>query len=187
MRNLLLLSSLAFGSVVATAQDTTGTAPTEAPPAVSATAQAPADTAAAEVASPSHLAAAAELLDAMQIQRTIDATIDGMLAAQLSQMPQMPAEMEGVMREFFTKYMSYDTLRDDYVGIYASVYTEKELKKLRKFYQSSIGQKMVEAAPEITTRGMTLGQEAVAEHLPELQEKIMALMQESQPGGSGHD
>ncbi len=111
------------------------------------------------------------------MQTTLDAAIDAQLEAQISQMPQL-AQVEGVMRDFFMKYMSYAAMRDDYVELYASVYTEKELKELMKFYGTPLGKKMVATMPELTAKSTKLGQQVVAEHMAELQQAIMAKMQE---------
>ncbi len=125
----------------------------------------------------SHKKAAVELLDAMNMQATLDAVIDAQLEVQLSQMPQL-AQVEGVMRDFFTKYMSYEAMRDDYVDLYVSAYTEKELRQLKKFYGTTLGKKVIATTPELTAAGTKLGQQVVADHMMELQEAIMAKMQE---------
>ncbi len=110
------------------------------------------------------------------MQATLDAVIDAQLKGQMAQMPQLSA-VEGVMRDFFNKYMSYEAMRDDYVELYASVYTEKELKDLIKFYRTPLGKKVVATTPELTAKGTELGQRIVAEHMTELQTAIMAKMQ----------
>ena len=129
----------------------------------------------------SHLAAAAELLGVMDMEASLEKSIDAMLEAQLSQMPQMGA-VEGVMRDFFTKYMSFEVLADDYALLYADAYTEEELRGLIAFYRTPLGQRVVETTPELTAAGMALGQRATAEHMPELQRAIMAEM-----AGGGND
>lgn len=125
--------------------------------------------------SASRLAAAAEVLDVMNMQETLDKSIDVTLAAQMAQMPQMAA-VEDIMREFFSEHMSYEALRDDYVRLYAETYSEKDLKALKEFYGTPLGQKVVASTPELTAAGMEIGQRATAEHMPELQQKIMAKM-----------
>lgn len=125
--------------------------------------------------SESHLAAAAEVLDAMNMQETLDKSIDATLAAQMAQMPQMAA-VEDIMREFFREHMSYEALRDDYVRLYAETYSEKDLRALKKFYGTPLGKKVVASTPDLTAAGMEIGQRATAEHMPELQQKIMAKM-----------
>lgn len=131
--------------------------------------------------SASHLQAAERLLDNMNMQETLDKTIDATLAAQLSQMPQMK-NLEGVMRDFFTKYMNYDALKSDYAALYTKHYTEKELVDLLAFYQTPLGKKLVETMPDITAESSLLGQKLVQEHMPELQEAIMKEMAKGADG-----
>lgn len=125
----------------------------------------------------SHIKAAARLLDNMNMQETLDKTIDATLEVQMNQMPQM-RNVEGVMRDFFTKYMSYDALKEDLTKLYARHYTEKELKKLGAFYRSRLGKKVSATTPTLTAESMLMGQELVKEHMNELQEAIMAKMAE---------
>lgn len=131
--------------------------------------------------SASHLQAAERLLDNMNMQETLDKTIDATLAAQLSQMPQMK-NLEGVMRDFFTKYMNYDALKSDYAALYTKHYTEQELVDLLAFYQTPLGKKLVETMPDITAESSLLGQKLVQEHMPELQEAIMKEMAKGADG-----
>lgn len=133
------------------------------------------------VPSASHLQAAERLLDNMNMQETLDKTIDATLDAQLSQMPQMK-NLEGVMRDFFTKYMNYDALKNDYAALYTKHYTEKELVDLLAFYQTPLGKKLVETMPDITAESSLLGQKLVQEHMPELQEAIMKEMAKGADG-----
>lgn len=47
------------------------------------------------------------------------------------------------------------------------------------FYRTPLGQKMVTRLPLLLQKGAALGQKAVQEHLPELQEEIAKKMKES--------
>jgi len=125
----------------------------------------------------SHIKAAERLLDNMNMQETLDKSIEATLAAQIAQMPQMK-NVEGVMREFFAKYMNYSLLKGEYVNMYTKYYTEKELKKLSKFYQTKLGKKVIETLPELTTESVMLGQSVVQKHMDELQEAIMKKLSE---------
>ena len=126
-----------------------------------------------------HLTAAVRLLDDMNMQKTLDKTIDAALEVQLNQMPEMKS-LEGVMRDFFNKYMSYEAMKEDLANLYAKYYTEKELKQLGKFYRSEVGKKVAAVTPELTAESMTLGQNVVQENMAELQEAIMKKMAEDE-------
>ena len=126
---------------------------------------------------PSHLAAAAELLEVSRAKETTEESMAVMIDAQLAQAPQL-AQFEDVMREFFAKYMSWEALRDDMARLQASAYTEEELRELVAWYQTPLGQKVAAVTPQLTAQGAAIGQRVAAEHMPELQGAIMDRAQE---------
>jgi hypothetical protein len=132
--------------------------------------------AAAQEITPAHRAAATEMLLAMNIQDNIDASVETMLQLQTEQNPAM-AQFSDILRDFMKKYMTWDTLKDQYADIYARAFTEAELRELTAFYRSPIGKKMASALPQLMSEGAQLGQKAVMDHMPELQQAIMARMQ----------
>lgn len=141
--------------------------------------------AAAQEHTPSHVAAAVELLQLMNVQASVDASIDAMLRLQMEQNPAL-APFEQTMRDFFAKYMSWSALRDQYVDLYADAYTESELKEMAAFYRSPVGQKVARTTPELLTRSAKMGEETVQAHMSELQQMIMDRVQQLQQerGGS---
>ncbi|HEU0054942.1 MAG TPA: DUF2059 domain-containing protein [Longimicrobium sp.] len=139
--------------------------------------------AAAQEITPAHRAAALEMLDAMQIQQNIDSSIETMLRLQTEANPQL-AQFGGVMRDFLRKYMTWESLKDEYALIYARAFSEPELRELTAFYRSPIGRKMATSLPQLMNEGAELGQRRVMEHMPELQQAIMARLQQQGGGGS---
>ena len=131
--------------------------------------------------SASHRAAAERLLEVMDTEQTLAKSLDASLSQQLEMMPPIEG-VEEVMRDFFEKYMSFAELKDDYVQMYGEVYSEEELGKLIEFYQTPLGQRVASTVPELTARGMALGQSKVMAHMPELQAKLGELMSEGQEG-----
>jgi hypothetical protein len=136
-----------------------------------------AQAAAASAPSPARRAAALEMVDAANMGGLMDQSINTMLQAQIQQNPQL-APLEDVMRAFFAKYMSWQVLREQYADLYATSFTEQELKQLTAFYRSPVGQKLGRVSPDLMTRASALGQQAVQAHLPELQQAIMERMQQ---------
>lgn len=128
-----------------------------------------------------HRKAAEALLAATNSEQNLNLTIDRMLAGQIEQNPGMKA-VEPEMRAYLTKYMSWASLKEEMVQLYAGAFTEKELKELTKFYQTPIGRKTIEKLPHLTTAGMELGQRRMQEHLPELQQAIAEKMKTQSPG-----
>lgn len=148
-----------------------------------ALAAATAGTAAAQTTpSPSHRAAALEMVEAANMEATLRESLDTMLKLQMEQNAEL-RPFENVMRAFFGRYMSWSTLRDDYALLYAEAFTEAELRELATFYRSPIGRKVAQTTPQLMSRASALGEKAVQAHLPELQQMIMAEM--SRQSGSG--
>ncbi|UOQ78019.1 DUF2059 domain-containing protein [Hymenobacter sp. 5516J-16] len=124
--------------------------------------------------------AAEELLAATDSEKNLSATIDRMLAAQLEQNPGMKA-VEPEMRAYLTKYMSWPSMKEDMVQLYAREFTEKELKELTKFYQTPTGRKTITKMPALMAAGMEIGQKRMQEHLPELQQAIAEKLKSQAP------
>lgn len=128
--------------------------------------------------SASHAQAAEELLEAIEISKVMDRSIDVMLEAQLRADPKL-AKIEDVLRQFMGKYLSLESLKPGMVKLYTEAFTEEELHELVAFYRTPLGKKTVTLMPELMEKGAILGQKAIQEHLPELQEAVAKKMKES--------
>lgn len=116
----------------------------------------------------SHRQAAAEMFQAIDMERVITQAIDASLKAQMEQNPAL-VPYEAQMRAFLTKYMSWASMKDEMTKMYTQEFTEPELKQLTAFYKTPLGQKAIAKMPVLMARSMALGQQRVQEHLPELQ------------------
>ncbi len=124
-----------------------------------------------------HEKAAKQLLEAMNSEQTMAATLDATLTSQLQANPAM-APFEDVMREFMAKHMAYSTLESELIPLYVEAFTIKELKGLIKFYDSPLGQRAVEELPALTTAAANIGMTRVQQNMGELQAAIQARMAE---------
>jgi hypothetical protein len=118
-----------------------------------------------------HRQAAESLLSLMDMDKLMSESIDQMLEMQVKQNPAI-GQFKDEMKKFLSKYMSWAAMKDDMVKIYASEFTEQELKELLAFYQTPLGRKTVAKMPKLMAKGAELGQQRVQEHLPELQKAI---------------
>jgi len=119
----------------------------------------------------SHYKAAEEMLQTMNMRQNLEESINQMLAIQIKNNPSMqPAE--ATLKQFFGKYMTWDALKEDYISIYMTEFTEKELKDMTKFFSTLSGKKMATKQAIISMKGMQLGQEKVQAHMGELQEML---------------
>lgn len=116
---------------------------------------------------------AARLLDALQMERVLQRSIEASLDAQIKQNPGLAAYRE-VMLGFFARHMSYASMKEDLVTIYAGSFTGEELATLREFYLTPVGRKAIEMMPSLLAQGMQLGQQRVQAHLGELEAMIQA-------------
>ncbi|MBI3939322.1 MAG: DUF2059 domain-containing protein [Acidobacteria bacterium] len=118
-----------------------------------------------------HVQAARELLDVLQTEKVINGSVEDELKLEFMQNPQL-APLEAIMRQFFTKYASWEYLKDDILHLYTDAFTESELKEISAFYRTKIGQKVLELFPELMGRSMALGNQKAQEHIGELQEMV---------------
>jgi hypothetical protein len=119
--------------------------------------------------SPSHLAAAQQMLIALGIDKQFGTIVTDQIDAASNQFPDdKRIAFKKVMKTFMGKYFTWDSLKDKMAAIYANEFTEDELKQITTFYNSPVGQKVGQKLPSLMQKGMMVGQEAVAAHKDEL-------------------
>jgi len=122
---------------------------------------------------PSHLQAAENFLIAAGVDTKFPSLIESIVNAFSKQIPENNrATFGNIMRKFMNKYYTWDILKTSLDKIYASEFTESELKELADFYNSSIGKKYNGKSVELLQKNMQLGQQVVAGHQSELQQMI---------------
>jgi hypothetical protein len=65
-----------------------------------------------------------------------------------------------------------DALKSPVTKLDAAHFTESELKQLTAFYNTPLGKKISEKLPGLMQKGMLLGQQAVEDHRPELEQMM---------------
>ena len=127
----------------------------------------------------SHYRAAEKLLDMMEMDSLMQKSIEQMLQVQLQRQPQMEP-FKGVMLEFFSKYLSWESLKTEYVDIYVSEFSEKELRDMIAFYETDTGKKAMSKLPQLMSRGAQIGSRRVQENAHILRQMISEKAQELQ-------
>ena len=112
---------------------------------------------------------ASALLDEMNMRASYDQLVNVMLDNQMKQNPSL-TPYKAVMAEFFKKYMSYDALKPDIIGIYEANFSADELHDIRMFYGTPTGKKMVKLMAEVSRQSAELSTKRVQEHVGELQQ-----------------
>ena len=119
----------------------------------------------------SHQKAAEDLIDSININKTMMETVDRMVELEIEKNPQL-MPYKDVMRGFFLKYMTGDVLTRFLTGIYMAEFTEKELIELTSFYKTPTGQKAMKKLPLLTQKGARWGQKQVSDNIEELRALI---------------
>lgn len=118
-------------------------------------------------------AEAEKLLDAMGMEALMEQSIENIVDMQMKQQPDI-APYKDVMLTFFKKYMSYKSMKPDFVALYANEFTSAELKDMRNFYETPTGKKTIKKLPDIMNKGSLIGIKKVQENMPELMQMIKA-------------
>ncbi|MFC0709191.1 DUF2059 domain-containing protein [Azorhizophilus paspali] len=66
------------------------------------------------------------------------------------------------------KAVGWDRLKPDMVKLYTSTFNESEMKELLVFYQSSLGQKVLQSMPALTAQSAQMTQAALEKAVPEV-------------------
>lgn len=114
---------------------------------------------------------AERLLNMMGMEEAMKQTTSQMLDLQLQQNPALVPFKE-VMMEFFSKHMSYESLKPDMVRIYSETFTAPELREINNFYATEVGQKTIQVMPTLMVQGGQIGAARVQENIGELQAMI---------------
>lgn len=136
----------------------------------------------AQTPSPARMQAAAQLVDVMDMEKNLRETTDALIEQQMEQNPVM-AQFEDIMRDFMARALNWSELRDDYVRMYAEVYTESELRQLRDLYRTPLGQRLLSTLPTVAAKSSEISNRRLQKHLPEMQQQIMQRMMASDSTG----
>jgi hypothetical protein len=77
--------------------------------------------------------------------------------------------------------MSWEKMKDQYISIYTSVFTEDELKDLLRFYRSRLGRKFTEKMPAVMEASIKISQAQMERIMPEMQKLIKEAVEEETP------
>jgi hypothetical protein len=128
---------------------------------------------AAQSPAATHLQAAHELLEVSRTQEAIAAALAASLEAQYKVQPGLRG-LESVMEQFFERHLSWDRLGGELATLWASRFTEAELRELTAFYRSPIGSKLAAETAHLTVEASRIGERMVEDHLDELGEMVVA-------------
>ncbi len=105
-----------------------------------------------------------------------------------SAQPGLPAEQKAAVQKAqeeahatISQQLSWDALKGDFIQAYAEAFTEDELQGLVAFYNSPLGQKLVEKQPAVTEKMGKLTQKKMMAVMPAIMQKIKDSVQKPTP------
>jgi len=116
---------------------------------------------------------AEKLLNSMDVEKTMTASMSQMIDIQLQQNPTL-APFKLVMMKFFKKHMSWDGLKPEFIQIYSKAFTASELRDINAFYATDTGKKTIQKMPILMAQGAQIGAARVQANIKELQSMIKA-------------
>src|SRR4029453_15429370 len=130
----------------------------------------------------SHRKAAENLLIVMEVDKSLPQIANQVVENQLQQNPQLAPQRE-ILQKFLTKYVNWESVKEDTITAYTQEFTEPELKKLTEFYKTPVGKKANEKMPQLAFIAGQLGLKKAQAHQTELRQMLDA--QQNKPGGGG--
>jgi uncharacterized protein len=131
------------------------------------------------------LALAGKLLEAMQMQKTIEdqyaimrhmqAGVAGEMTEEFGVPPDVAKTIEPLQEEIadlLERELSWEATKSEYAQIYASTFTADEMAGLIAFYESPVGQALLLKTPDLTVKTMEVMQHHMAAVRPQMQELI---------------
>lgn len=129
-------------------------------------------------ATPSHVAAAKDLLRLLRVEDSV-APMVGQLSLLLTEQIQQwqppedqAAEVEKTIakvNEALAEEINWKNLETDYVVLYTETFTEAELKEIARFFRGGAGAKYIASVPGIQQRTMNIGELRMARVQPRLE------------------
>jgi hypothetical protein len=114
---------------------------------------------------------ATELLKSMNIEQTMSNVVDSMTDGMIQQNPVL-GPYRAVLRQWAAGFMNWDNFGPPLVNLYATSFTEAELRDLTTFYKSPTGRKAITLLPQLTRSGMEIGVHLAKQHQSELEQMI---------------
>jgi uncharacterized protein len=130
----------------------------------------------------SHRKAAENLLIVLEVDKSLPKIAAQVVETQLQQNPQLTPQRD-ILQRFLTKYLNWESVKEDTITAYTHEFTEPELKKLTEFYKTPIGKKASEKMPQLTFIAGQIGLRQAQAHQAELRQMLED--QKSKPGGGG--
>jgi hypothetical protein len=107
----------------------------------------------------------------MEVDKNLPLLAEQLVESQLKQNPQLASQRD-IFQKFFTKYLSWESVKEDTITAYTQEFTEPELKKLTDFYKTPVGKKASEKMPKLVFLSGQIGLQKAQANQAELLQMI---------------
>lgn len=130
---------------------------------------------------------AEELLGLLNIEKTMQQSLDmtkKMMLQQSAQMAARSGKMDALasvqaqqtkIMDMIAAEMKWETIKPEFVSVYADIFNEEELQSLVDFYRTPAGRAFVEKQPVLMQRTMELNQKMMMRLMPRVQQMMQDL------------
>ncbi|MGV6475977.1 DUF2059 domain-containing protein [Azotobacter vinelandii] len=135
----------------------------------------------------SHAAAAEKFLQVVRADKLtvpVYAQVQQMFAQRFAE-AKAPQSKQSLLERYqarantaLDKAVGWDRLKPDMVRLYTSTFNESEMKELLVFYQSSLGQKVLQSMPALTAQSAQMTQAALEKAVPEVNRLLDEMQKE---------
>jgi hypothetical protein len=101
----------------------------------------------------------------------MDQMTEMMLAQELQNSPEL-VPFERILRDFFQKYLSYESSKNDLAKLYSEEFSKEELVILNEFYSTEVGQKSVKTIPRLMEKSNEMANKRVQENFAEFGQMV---------------
>ena len=133
---------------------------------------------------------ATRLLELLEARKMIERQTDAVMKSQLEAIAAVgqgagmpPGEikkieaLQGEVRDLIMKEIGWDTIVKDGIPIYASLFTEEELRAMITFFETPAGRAWIQKSPEVTSRMVQIMQTRMTTIMPKVMELIKKRLQ----------
>lgn len=124
---------------------------------------------------PSHMAAARAFVDALRLSEVAAAGVNVSIDEQVRANPALEP-FRTTMKEWGIALFTTDEAKNAFAEVYASTFTESELRQLVAFYQTPLGQKVAASQATLTARGAEIGRNLAQAHQADLMARVQSQM-----------
>ena len=131
---------------------------------------------------------AEQFLNVNKVKEQVDMMyekVEGVIVSQLEAI-EIPEEreknllaMQRIARDLLFEGLSWDALKEEYIGLYTESFSVEELKGILEFSKSPLGQKMAEMSPILMQKSMEIGRQHAQQVMPLVQQAIQEYMKEN--------